>query len=179
MRLQPRFEHLQLSSTTGAEVSKISEKVQKLRERAFDLGPALDATEQSTVGGGLFQRFAHATVYWHPVMGAEAHEVHGGILGRYNKMGGPGVNPATSRRDLGFPLSDETATRVGRYAVSFFEFGALLWKHGAGAICGDFYKNGSGKALKPGHWVIPFPKRLPSWGAARSSLNSLVYFAVR
>ena len=141
-------------------MSTFSEKAQKLRERGFNLGAALDATEQNTVGGGLFQRFTHATIYWHPVMGAEAHEVHGGILGRYMKMGGPAVNPATGRRDLGFPLSDETETRVGRFAVSYFEFGALLWKHGAGAIYGDFYKEWIRQGAETGPLGYPISEEI-------------------
>ena len=56
-------------------MSKISEEMRKLRQAAFDLSAALDATEQSNVGGGL--------------------------LARYLKMSGSAANPATNRRDLG------------------------------------------------------------------------------
>jgi hypothetical protein len=60
-------------------MSNISEKVQKLRQAAFDPDAALDAMEQSNVGGGIFAR--------------------------YVKMSGPAANPATNRRDLGIPRS--------------------------------------------------------------------------
>ncbi|MHA7287607.1 polysaccharide deacetylase family protein [Arthrobacter sp. MDT3-44] len=65
--------------------------------------------EAATPGAaGQYNDFAGGSVYYSS--GTGAREVHGAILGRYLKLGGPaGV--------LGFPLTNETATPdgVGRY----------------------------------------------------------------
>ncbi|MDQ2776562.1 MAG: hypothetical protein M3Y57_16840 [Acidobacteriota bacterium] len=89
--------------------TKIDEKCANLKAKGFDLGQPT-GPEQTAGFGGTFRSYQNGNIYWHPVMGASAHEVHGGILSLYLANGGPGVNPKTGVRQFGFPLSDELAT---------------------------------------------------------------------
>jgi LGFP repeat/Calcineurin-like phosphoesterase len=135
-------------------MSKIQEKINQLRKEEFNLGVAIDNTEQNAGSGGQFLRFKNTTIYWHPVMGNEAHEVHGDILAKYLEMGGPGENPKTGKRDLGFPLTDITHTRVGNYLACYFEWGVIIEKDGNLAIFGDFFtawKNADAEVGKFGY----------------------------
>lgn len=115
-------------------------KVAKLQAENFNFGSKV-TNEVDADYGGFYQRFEHATVYWHPVMVNEAHEVHGGILAKYESTGGFGASPSAGKRLLGFPLSDETTTKDKRYAVSYFEWGAIFWKNGGVAIYGKIYEH--------------------------------------
>ncbi|MHA7180079.1 polysaccharide deacetylase family protein [Arthrobacter sp. MDB2-24] len=76
------------------------------------------------IAGGRAQDYTAGTIYWSP--GTGAHEVHGGIRGRYLALGGPAGF-------LGFPLTDETATpgAAGRY--NEFARGSVYWSPGTGA----------------------------------------------
>ncbi len=121
--------------------SKIDEKYADLRAKGLDLGPAT-GPEQSAGYGGTFRTFKNGNIYWHPVMGATAHEVHGGILSLYLANGGPGVNPKTGIREFGFPLSDEVRTPADQTPFCDFETGAIYWTPGTGGVVmyGDIYK---------------------------------------
>jgi hypothetical protein len=66
-------------------------------------------------------------------MGDTACEVHGAILDAYLAQGGPGNNPQTGRRHLGFPRSDETGTSFGA-RMSTFEWGAIYAVPGRGPV---------------------------------------------
>lgn len=126
-------------------MDKIEEKWKKLRATGLDLGNPLAIqdpvqTESARRYGGSMRQYERGSIYWHPVMGGEAREVHGGILVRYVAEGGPGENLGTQTRQLGFPVSDETLTADGLYSVSYFEWGAIYWKEGAGKQYGDLYK---------------------------------------
>ncbi len=136
-------------------MSKIQDKVNQLNKAGFDLGAAIDKSDQSAGSGGQYRRFKNATIYWHPVMGDEAHEVHGGILDMYLELGGPGKNPKTGRRELGFPLSDETRTRVREVPISYFEWGAIIWKDGGIVLSGDFYTTWKDAGAEAGPWGYP------------------------
>ena len=113
-------------------MSKIDDKHAELRRDGFDLGPAL-GPEQDAGHGGRFRRYQHGNIYYHPVMGSSAREVHGGILATYLAHGGPGPHPATGQRHLGFPVSDETSAAEGG-RLSKFEWGEIYWVPGRGGV---------------------------------------------
>ena len=94
--------------------------------------------------GGMVQHVNGGDVYWHPSRGA--FEVHGGILREYLRLGGPGEDFA-GVRVLGYPTSSETRCWDGRFLRSSFEFGAVYWGIGAGAVTvtGDWW----------GHYPLP------------------------
>ncbi len=102
-----------------------------LRNRGLDLGNAL-APLTASGSGGFVRRYARGNIYWHANTGA--FEVHGGILTRYLNGGGPGANPATGVRELGYPTSDEHASDDGEYPVSNFEWGTIAWVPGTGGV---------------------------------------------
>jgi hypothetical protein len=119
--------------------SKIDDKYAALKAAGFDLGQPT-SSEQDAGYGGIFRTFQHGNIYWHPVMGASAHAVIGGILSLYVSRGGPGVNSHTGIREYGFPMSDELVSPIdGQTPYSAFEFGQIYWTQGTGgvAIYGD------------------------------------------
>lgn len=120
--------------------SKIDEKYVDLKARGLDLGTATSA-EQDAGYGGTYRTYQNGNIYWHPVMGSSAHEVHGGILSLYTANGGPGVSHRTGIRDFGFPLTDESYSVDGT-PFSLFEWGAIYWTPGTGGVLmyTDVYK---------------------------------------
>jgi LGFP repeat/Calcineurin-like phosphoesterase len=118
--------------------SEIDEKVAALTANGIDVGRPL-GNETDAGFGGSFRDFEHARIYWHPVMGQDANEVHGGILSRYLADGGHSHDGGGERR-YGFPMSDERVTQDGLHPVSYFEFGAIVWRNLAGPIWGPFYQ---------------------------------------
>jgi hypothetical protein len=119
--------------------SDILAKWQELKNRGLDLGAPV-GPEQDAGFGGRFQQYEHSTIFWHNDIGT--HEVHGGILTKYLESGGPGFNPKTGNRELGFPKTDEIRTEDSLYPVSHFEWGSIYWVSGTGGVSihGDFYK---------------------------------------
>src|SRR4051812_15804706 len=117
----------------------IDDYYKTLKQRGLDLG-ASKADEHDTVAQGRVHEYEHGSIYSHPNSGT--HEVHGGILSLYQSVNGPGVNPATGARDLGFPTSDEKTGADGRYRLSEFEWGAILWVSGTGGVVlhGEHYR---------------------------------------
>jgi hypothetical protein len=114
--------------------SKIDEKYAALKDAGFDLGQPT-SSEQSAGYGGTLRSYQNGNIYWHPVMGASAHVVIGGILSLYLSRGGPGVNPHTAIREYGFPLSDELLSPIdGLTPYSPFEFGQIYWTQGTGGV---------------------------------------------
>ena len=114
-------------------MSKIDDKYNELKKNGFDLGQPLSA-EQSAGYGGTYREYQEGNIYWHPVMGASAHEVHGGILSIYNANGGTGISSKTGIREFGFPLTDEVATTFELVPYSEFETGAIYWTPGTGGV---------------------------------------------
>jgi hypothetical protein len=104
---------------------------QRLKSGGFDLGPATPAGVVSAFAGGAMRAHVNGNIYWHANAGA--HEVHGGILSEYLAGGGPG-EVAPGVRLFGYPVSDEEPRRDGRYVISRFEFGAIYWSTGRGAV---------------------------------------------
>lgn len=116
----------------------IATKVQQLRNANFDLGAQI-SPEKDCGYGGKIQEFANANIYYHPVMGNTAHEVHGGIRTKYLSMGGHDVNPASGNRLFGFPLTDEKDSDDWRCRVSRFEWGSVYWINGGVSVYGAIY----------------------------------------
>lgn len=86
--------------------------------------PTGDETAAAS-GGGRYNTFQRALLYWSP--GTGAHEVHGAIAQRWTALGrdaGP----------LGFPATDELTTpdRIGRYN-HFGAGGSVYWSPRSGA----------------------------------------------
>lgn len=123
--------------------SKIDDKYAALKASGFDLGQPT-STEQSAGYGGTYRSYQNGNIYWHPIMGDSAHEVHGGILSLYLSHGGPGVDPASGVREFGFPLTDELRSPLdnGQTPYSQFETGAIYWTQDTGGVVlyGDVYK---------------------------------------
>lgn len=134
-------------------MSKILEKADKLKKSGFELGATIDKNDKEAGSGGLYRRFENATIYWHKVMREEAHVLHGKILEKYLEMGGPGANPKTGKRDLGFPLSDVKPARVSHFNISYFEWGAILTNDLV--ISGDFYEAWKGIGADAGALGCP------------------------
>ncbi len=119
-------------------MSAISDKYNQLKARGLDLGPPL-ANEEPAPSGGRVRRYRNGNIYWCSATGA--HEVHGGILSLYLAHGGPGANPHTGGRDLGYPASDEEPLSGNAMPHSRFEWGAIYWIPGTGGcvLYGSLY----------------------------------------
>lgn len=111
------------SAPTGAHVveGKVLEAYVGLGEAGGLLG--LPLTDEQAVVGGRASRFQRGDVYWSG--GTGAHEVHGSILARYARSGGPSST-------LGLPVSDEYAVPQGRR--SDFTGGSLVWDAASGTV---------------------------------------------
>lgn len=117
----------------------IQKKLQQLRNNHFDLGAQVSG-EVDCGFGGRMQQFANANIYYHAVMGSEAHEVHGGIRTKYLALGGHDFNQASGQRFLGFPLSDEKDSEDGMCRVSRFEWGSIYWSYGGTVVYGKIHQ---------------------------------------
>jgi uncharacterized protein with LGFP repeats/glucose/arabinose dehydrogenase len=78
-------------------------------------------SDEVAVAGGARSTFTGGSIFWSGTTGA--HVVIGGILSRYDQLGGP--------PGLGFPTTDEIA--LGGGARVSFERGAIIWSPGTGA----------------------------------------------
>jgi predicted MPP superfamily phosphohydrolase len=121
-------------------MSAIDDHWRDLKAKGKDLGSPLSDQEEDAGSGGRVRRYQRGNIYWHPNTGA--HEVDGGILAKYLQLGGPGVNPASGKRDLGFPTTDAVLTKDGRFPMNEFEWGGIYWVSGTGgaSLHGDLFK---------------------------------------
>ncbi|MCI5157221.1 MAG: hypothetical protein D3906_02080 [Candidatus Electrothrix sp. AUS1_2] len=73
---------------------------------------------------GRYNHFQGGSIYWHPETGA--HEVHGAIRERWEKLG-------WEKSVLGYPITDESTTpdKTGRY--NHFQHGSIYWSPQTGA----------------------------------------------
>ncbi len=110
-------------------MSAIDNKYNQLRATGLDLGAPLSPEEPSEAGGRV-RKYERGHIYWCSATGA--HEVHGGILDLYLAHGGPGANPNTGGRDLGYPAGDEELISGTSIPCSRFEWGAIYWTPGTG-----------------------------------------------
>lgn len=142
-----------MSSTTD-----IAAKFADLRSHGLDLGGTAGA-EADAGFGGRFQAFQRGRIYWHPQIGT--HEVHGGILDEYLRIGGHAFHPVSGARLLGFPKSDEHRTVDDIAQTSEFESGAIYWGYGAGGvpIYGTFYPAWKSEFISLGY---PLTEAIPA-----------------
>ncbi len=126
-------------------------------------GPAalgFPVTDEVAVAGGARSTFTGGSVFWSGATGA--HAVIGGILARYDQLGGP--------PGLGFPTTDEVGMAGG--ARVSFQRGAILWSGGTGAkyvIGGILAKyDGYGGAPRLG---FPVTDEVAVAGGARSTFT--------
>ena len=124
-------------------MSHIDDKHRALARQGMDMGKAR-GPEKNAGYGGRVRRYERGNIYWHPATGA--HEVHGAILKAYLAQGGPGQNPKTGKRQLGFPTNDEYRTRDGKFPRSSFEWGSITWTSGTqgGVVHGTLH----------GYWML-------------------------
>ena len=138
---------------------EIAAKREELTQKGADVGQAQRGV-QDAGSGGFVREFANANIYWHANTGA--HEVHGAILEKYLKLGGPGRSPKTGRRDFGFPKTDELRTGT---AISQFEFGDIYNVSGFEAI----------GVYGPARSLIPGPYGLPITEPIETAAGAIVY----
>jgi len=131
--------------TLERATAEIDAKRDELSQIGFDVGESRRDTHDAG-SGGFIHEFTNTNIYWHANTGA--HEVHGRILEKYLKLGGPGRNPRTGRRDFGFPKTDELQTGT---QTSKFEFGDIYNVPGFEAI--GVY--GPSRTLIPGPYGLP------------------------
>lgn len=99
----------------------------KAAEKASVLGGAIggkELIEPANANRGVRQRFQGGVVYFSLETGA--HEVHGEIGAKYERLGGPTWSAGSvNLTSLGYPVSDEKDAHDGR--VSDFEHGSIYW----------------------------------------------------
>jgi hypothetical protein len=143
-------------------MSAIGDKWQALKAAGLDLGSP-KGPESTAASGGMVQEFQLGNIYYHPSTGA--HEVHGGILARYLAAGGPGRDPATGHRVLGYPVTDERDTADRLHRESRFEWGTILWAFGGNMIYGPLYQRWiappAGEAAAAQEWGYPVQDQVP------------------
>ncbi|MES2732355.1 MAG: hypothetical protein V4714_11415 [Bacteroidota bacterium] len=113
-------------SEADEAMTPIRQKAQTLLENGFDVGASL-GSEVSVREGGSMERFEHATIIYHPALGA--FELHGEILAKYEEDGG------VDNGSIGYPVSDEInnpASSDGR--MNEFQFGKITWSASEGAV---------------------------------------------
>ena len=130
----------------GTLMSAIDDKYNSLKASGFDLGSA-QGSEEGGEAGGRIRRYEKGHIYWSS--GTGAHMGWGGILNLYLAHGGPGVNPATGGRELGYPTSDEEFVAGTNVPHSRFEWGAIYWAPGTGGcvLVGNWAQAGSNLGL--------------------------------
>jgi hypothetical protein len=91
-------------------------------------------SDPQPTAGGLLQRFQNANLFCattiidgFPVRAGDVHEVHGAILAKYEHLAGTGGI-------LGFPTTDQTATRDGNGQFNHFQHGSIYWHPSVGAF---------------------------------------------
>ncbi len=83
--------------------------------------PVTDEQDVPGIPGARVSNFSGGRIYWSPWTGA--HEVYGGILGKYLELGGP--------NRLGLPLTGEYDVTGGR--AEEFETGRIYWTPASGS----------------------------------------------
>ncbi len=135
-------------------------KAALMRSGGFDPGSALGPVE--TAGSGEYRRYERALLTAHPSTGI--HEVHGLIMQRYQRLGGPSGY-------LGYPVTDETISGAGRFNRFQFQGSAITWHpvfgvHEVHGRIGDVYWAAGGPT---GSWGYPVTDEYPDGPMGRSS----------
>jgi M6 family metalloprotease-like protein len=100
-------------------LTPIEEKFRGLSpELKREFGSTADVESEDGVRGGRFRLYSRGAIYWHPTTGA--HEIHGQIYDRYNRMN-------SHFSILGYPTTDQLPARdrVGRF--NHFMGGSIYW----------------------------------------------------
>lgn len=143
--------------TTEAEFDR---KAAQLRAAGFDPGPAIGGVQ--AVGAGELRPYQFALLTSHPTVGI--HEVHGLILERYQRLGGPSGY-------LGYPTTDESAAGAGRFSRFEFQGASISWHptfgvHEVHGRIGEVYWSQGGPATT---WGYPVTDEYPDGADGRSS----------
>lgn len=135
-------------------------KAAALRAAGFDPGNPLGPVE--SVGAGEVRRYERALITSHPAAGL--HEVHGLIMQRYQRMGGP-------QGYLGFPVSDETGAGSGRFSRFEFQGSAIAWHpvFGVHEIHGRIGETYFAQGGPSGAWGYPVTDEYPDGKDGKSS----------
>ncbi|MCB9700906.1 MAG: metallophosphoesterase [Myxococcales bacterium] len=120
-------------------MTAIDIKYKQLKDRGFDLGSAR-GPEQDAHSGGRMRAYLRGTIFWHQSTGA--HALHGALLQAYEAIGGPGPDPKSGERLLGYPSEDARRTPDNRFAYGVFEWGSItvLDDHQGIVVRGDRFK---------------------------------------
>lgn len=110
-------------------------------------------TAEYGVPGGRAQGFMGGAMYWSPSTGAR--EVHGAIMGRYERLGGA-FSP------LGLPATDELAAADGNGRMSHFQRGSVYWSPASDAhfVWGAIRDSWAGKGWERGTLGYPVTDEL-------------------
>lgn len=122
-----------------------------IREKHIALGGVLGppgTPSLSGAGGGMVRHFSDGSIYWHPSIGA--HDVRGGILSRYLRLG-------AEESFLGYPISDETVTADGAGRVNQFQGGSIYFHPDVGAheVHGDIGNHWIGLGAETSYFGYP------------------------
>jgi hypothetical protein len=131
---------------------------EKFTEKYGEYGPLGAPTSNPyQLGNRTVEDFRGGRIYWN---WQGAHEVHGGIYARYNTL-------LQNGRNLGAPITDETATPNGDGFYNHFEFGSIYWTettHGIG-IWGNFRDRWATLGWERGRLAYPRLEPTRSQGA--------------
>lgn len=141
----------------------IAQKAAKMLAAGFPSG--LPTGALTAVAGGEYQLFENALISSHPSGGT--FEVHGAILSRYLRMGGPGGR-------FGYPVTDEVVGGDARYSRFSFQGSGLVWHptngvHEVHGLIGETYW-GSGGVI--GIWGVPLSDEYPDGGGRSSDFRN-------
>ena len=117
--------------------------------------------ETASINGGVFQRFQGGTAYWHP--GSDSYFVHDAIFDTYGSYN-------WERGELGYPLTDETASANGGI-FQRFQGGTVYWsaRTGSHAVPLSMLDLYGQHGYVRGH--LGYPTSEPYWDGNREKQN--------
>ena len=143
-----------------------------LRWERSVLGYPLTDETPTPDGVGRFNHFQGGSIYWTPATGA--WEVHGAIRDLWSSLG-------WERSALGYPVSDELDTPLGRGKVSHFQRGSVYWDPGRGPY--EVFPPPPPRVCDPsreGRWEIAsYASGVVGMHAALLHTNAVLFFAYR
>lgn len=119
------------------------------------------SNETPSANSGVYQIFQGGTAYWHP--GSDSYFVHDAIFDTYGSYG-------WERGELGYPLSDETATANGG-VYQRFQGGTAYWspRSGPHAVTSDLLGEYGNHGYEHGH--LGYPTSEAYWDGNRHKQN--------
>ena len=117
--------------------------------------------ETATADGGVYQTFQGGTAYWHP--GSDSYFVHDAIFDTYGSYN-------WERGELGYPLTDETASANGG-VFQRFQGGTVYWsaRTGSHAVPLSMLELYGQHGYVRGH--LGYPTSEPYWDGNREKQN--------